>query len=311
MTIASERLLVPARVARRRASLAVVLDRESVFSWLMMAAPLAFLAALVGYPFFYGILLSLEDRRGADVGTFVGLKNFVSDVHDPGFWRVAINTFVYTGVATLLKMVGGLGLAMAMNQHFRMKNLVRALLLLPFIVPTVLSTVAWMWMLDPAFSIFNWFLLALGWPKPGPSWLGNPYLAMASIIVINTWRGLPFYGITLLAGLQTVPPELYEAATIDGASGWQRFRYVTLPLLQPIIMIVTLFSVIFTFADFQLVYVLTHGGPQNATALFATYAFDIGMGGGQLGLGAAVALAMLPALALLIVAITLYLRKKT
>ena len=162
-------------------------------------------------------------------------------------------------------MVGGLGLALAMNQHFRMKNLVRAVLLLPFIVPTVLSTVAWMWMLDPAFSVVNRFLIALGVPKPGPSWLGNPILAMVSIIMINTWRGLPFYGITLLAGLQTVPPELYEAATIDGASGWQRFRYVTLPLLQPIILIVTLFSVIFTFADFQLVYVLTHGGPQNAT----------------------------------------------
>ena len=175
-------------------------------------------------------------------------------------------------------MVGGLALALAMNQQFRMKNLVRALLLLPFIVPTVLSTVAWMWMLDPAFSVVNWFLIALGVPKPGPSWLGNPALAMASIIVINTWRGLPFYGITLLAGLQTVPPELYEAATIDGASGWQRFRYVTLPLLQPIILIVTLFSVIFTFADFQLVYVLTHGGPQNATQLFATYAFDIAHG---------------------------------
>ncbi len=132
---------------------------------------------------------------------------------------------------------------------------------------------------------------------------------MFSIIMINTWRGLPFYGITLLAGLQTVPPELYEAATIDGASGWQRFRFVTLPLLQPIILIVTLFSVIFTFADFQLVYVLTHGGPQNATNLFATYAFDIGMGAGQLGLGASVALTMLPALALLIVAMTLYMRK--
>ncbi len=295
MTIASERLLVPARVARRRASLAVLLDRQSVFSWLMMAAPLAFLAALVGYPFFYGILLSLEDRRVADVGTFVGLKNFVSDVHDPVFW---------------LKMVGGLGLALAMNQHFRMKNLVRALLLLPFIVPTVLSTVAWLWMLDPAFSVVNRLLVALGWPKPGPSWLGDSTLAMVSIIIINTWRGLPFYGITLLAGLQTVPSELYEAASIDGAGGWERFRFITLPMLRPIILIVTLFSVIFTFADFQLVYVLTHGGPANATQLFATYAFDIAMGAGQLGLGASVALAMLPALALLIVALTIYLRRE-
>jgi multiple sugar transport system permease protein len=294
---------------RRAATLGLWLDRQSVFSWLMMAPPLLFLAALVGYPFCYGILLSLQDRPVAHAGTFVGLKNFETNFNDPLFWRVALNTFVYTLVATLLKMVGGLGLAIAMNQQFRMKNLVRALMLLPFIVPTVLSTVAWMWMLDPAFSVVNRLLIGLGVPRPGPSWLGNPILAMVSIIVINTWRGLPFYGITLLAGLQTVPPELYEAATIDGASGWQRFRYVTLPLLQPIILIVTLFSVIFTFADFQLVYVSTHGGPQNATQLFATYAFDIAMGAGQLGLGASIALAMFPTLALLIVALTIYMRR--
>ncbi len=309
MSVRSEPLVGAARRVRRTAPLGVWLDRQSVFSWLMMTPPLLFLAALVGYPFCYGILLSLQDRPVAHAGTFVGLKNFMTNFNDPIFWRVALNTFVYTGVATLLKMVGGLALALAMNQQFPLKNVVRALLLLPFIVPTVLSTVAWMWILDPAFSVFNWLLVALGVPKPGPSWLGNPVLAMLSIIVINTWRGLPFYGITLLAGLQTVPPELYEAATIDGASGWQRFRYVTLPLLQPIILIVTLFSVIFTFADFQLVYVLTHGGPQNATQLFATYAFDIAMGAGQLGLGASVALAMLPALALLIVALTIYLRR--
>src|SRR5919199_1063135 len=257
----------------------------------MLAPPLLFLAAFVGYPFCYGIVLSLQNRPVAQPGVFVGLKNFATDFQDPVFWRVASNTFVYTGIATLLKAIGGLGLALAMNQQFRLKNLVRAVLLLPFIVPTVLSTVAWMWILDPAFSVFNWFLIELGVPKPGPSWLGNPVLAMASIIVINTWRGLPFYGITLLGG-------------------FQRFRYVTLPLLQPIILIVTLFSVIFTFADFQLVYVLTHGGPQNATHLFATYAFDLAMGAGQLGLGASVALSMLPALALLIVALTLYMRRR-
>jgi len=309
VSIRSEPLAAIGRFPRRSASVGVWLDRQSVFSWLMMAPPLLFLAALVGYPLCYGILLSLQDRPVAHSGTFVGLKNFATNANDPIFWRVAFNTFFYTAVATLLKMVGGLGLALAMNQQFPLKNLVRALLLLPFIVPTVLSTVAWMWILDPAFSVLNWLLVALGVPKPGPSWLGNPILAMLSIILINTWRGLPYYGITLLAGLQTVPPELYEAATIDGAGGWQRFRYVTLPLLRPIILIVTLFSVIFTFADFQLVYVLTHGGPQNATQLFATYAFDIAMGAGQLGLGASVALAMLPALALLIVALTIYLRR--
>ena len=309
MAIRSEPIGVLAKPHRRGFSLALWLDREAVFSWLMMALPLLFLAGMVGYPLVYGVLLSLENRQVAGHGTFIGLQNFVTDFHDPIFWRVTVNTFVYTGAATLLKMIGGLGLALAMNQHFRMKNLVRALLLLPFIVPTVLSTVAWMWMLDPAFSVVNRILIGLGVPRPGPSWLGNPILAMLSIIVINTWRGLPFYGITLLAGLQTVPPELYEAATIDGAGGWQRFRFVTLPLLKPIILIVTLFSVIFTFADFQLVYVLTHGGPQNATSLFATYAFDIGMGAGQLGLGASIALAMLPALGLLIIGLTLYMRR--
>jgi multiple sugar transport system permease protein len=309
MSVRSESLIGAARPARRPVSLADWLDREAVFSWLMMALPLLFLVALVGYPLVYGVLLSLEDRVIGKPGHFVGLRNFVTNFHDPIFWRVAINTFVYTIAATILKMIGGLGLALAMNQDFRMKKLVRAVLLLPFIVPTVLSTVAWLWMLDPAFSVVNMLWVALGGTRPGPSWLGNAKLAMFSVIMINTWRGLPFYGITLLAGLQTIPPELYEAATIDGSTGWQRFRYVTLPLLKPVILIVTLFSVIFTFADFQLIYVLTHGGPNNATNLFATYAFDIGMTAGQLGLGASIALTMLPALALLIVALTLYIRK--
>jgi multiple sugar transport system permease protein len=286
------------------------IKESTVFSWLMLAPPLLFLIAFVGYPFVYGIWLSLEDREVARSAIFVGLGNFLDDARDPVFWQVVRNTFVYTFAATVLKAAGGLALALVLNQNFPMKNLVRALVLLPFIVPTVLSTIAWMWILDPAFSVLNWFLVHLGVPKPGPSWLGNSYLAMGSLIVVNTWRGLPFYAITLLAGLQTIPGDLYEAATIDGATSWHRFRYVTLPLLQPVILIVTMFSVIFTFADFQLVYVLTRGGPANATHLFATYSFDIAMSAGQLGRGASVALAMLPALALVIVALALYMRRR-
>ena len=282
----------------------------TAFGWLMIAAPLLFLVAFVGYPFVYGIWLSFQDRAVARPAVFVGLENFINNAHDPVFWQVVRNTFVYTFVATILKAAGGLALALIMNQHFRMKNLTRALLLLPFIVPTVLSTVAWMWILDPAFSVINWFLVHLGMARPGPSWLGNPYLAMGSVIVVNTWRGLPFFAITLLAGLQTIPNDLYDAATIDGTDGWQRFRYVTLPLVQPVLLIVTMFSVIFTFSDFQLIYVLTHGGPANATQLFATYSFDIAMSAGQLGHGASVALAMLPPLALLIVALTIYMRRQ-
>ena len=309
MATAASTVAVARRPLPLRDAIGRWLDREAVFSWLMMAMPLIFLFALVGYPFVYGVWLSVEDRPVAQPGVFVGLGNFIADARDPVFWQVARNTVIYTGVATVLKMVGGLALALVINQSFRGKNLVRAALLLPFIVPTVLSTVAWMWILDPAFSVLNWMLIHLGVAKPGPSWLGNPTLAMASIIVINTWRGLPFYAITILAGLQTIPLDLYEAATIDGAESWARFRHITLPLLKPVILIVTVFSVIFTFADFQLVYVLTHGGPANATQLFATYAFDIAMTGGQLGRGASVALAMLPILGLMIIALTAYMRR--
>ena len=209
-------------------------EREAVFSWLMVTPPVLFLLALVGYPFIYGIWLSLENRPVAKPGVFIGLDNFIANFHDPVFWQVAQNTFVYTFAATALKMAGGLALALVMNQDFRFKNLIRAIMLLPFIVPTVLSTIAWMWILDPSFSVVNWFLIRWGIANPGPSWLGNPRLAMFSLIMVNTWRGLPFYAITLLAGLQTIPPELYEAATIDGAGRWTRFRYVTLPLLKPV-----------------------------------------------------------------------------
>jgi len=310
MSAETERLLFPAARRQRSSAFRRWTEREGVFSWLMITPPLVFLAALVGYPFVFGIWLSLENRVVARPGSFVGLANFATDLHDPVFWQVVQNTFVYTGAATLLKMVGGLGLALVMNQSFRFKNLVRAAILLPFIVPTVLSTIAWMWILDPAFSVVNWLLVHTGIANPGPSWLGNPHLAMGSLIVVNTWRGLPFYAITLLAGLQTISPDLYEAATIDGASALARFRYVTLPLLKPVVFIVTMFSLIFTFADFQLVYVLTRGGPANATHLFATYAFDVAMSGGQLGLGASIALAMVPPLGLMIVALAIYMRKR-
>ncbi|MBN8900195.1 MAG: sugar ABC transporter permease, partial [Rhodospirillales bacterium] len=172
--------------APRRSTFRQWTEREGVFSWLMVIPPLLFLIALVGYPFVYGIWLSLQDRPVARAGTFVGLANFVADWKDPVFWQVTQNTFVYTIAATLLKMVGGLGLALVMNQEFKFKNTIRALMLLPFIVPTVLSTIAWMWILDPAFSIINWLLRYFAIANPGPSWLGNPDLAMLSLIIVNT-----------------------------------------------------------------------------------------------------------------------------
>jgi len=297
-------------VAGRPFTLQGMLEREGVFSWLMLSPGVLFLLAFIAYPFFYGIFLSLEDRRVATPGVFVGFANFQTLLGDAVFWQITRNTFVYVAATTVLKLAGGLAMALVMNQSFRGRNLARAFLLLPFIVPTALSTVAWMWILDPTFSVVNWLLVNLGVVAKGYSFLGNATLAMGSLIVVNTWRGMPFYGITLLAGLQTITPDLYEAAAIDGATTAQRFRYVTLPIIKPVLIIVTMFSVIFTFGDFQLIYALTHGGPANATHVFSTWAFDIGMSAGQLGMGAAVALAILPALAVLIVALTIYLRRE-
>jgi multiple sugar transport system permease protein len=302
-------LAAPAQPSYPLGRLATVLQRESVFSWLMLTPPLVFLLAFLGYPFFYGVYLSFYRREVAGAPSFVGLGNFVTLANDPIFWQAVRNTILFTAVATVLKAGGGLAMALVMNQRFRLKEISRAVLLLPFIVPTVLSTVAWQWILDPGMGLFNRLLVVSGLVTTGPSWLGTPALAMASIIMVNTWRGLPFFGISILAGLQTIPAEQHESATIDGAGTWGRFRYVTLPALLPVIFIVTTFSIILTFFDFQLVYVLTGGGPANSTHLMATYAYSLSMGAGQMGLGSAVALSMVPVLGLLLVLLTAYVRR--
>jgi len=293
----------------RQGPLGRLLEREAIFSWLMLAPALLFLLAFVAYPFVYGVYLSLQQRAVAQEGVFVGLQNYVDNWHTPIFWQVAQNTVVFTFAATVFKLVGGMGLALVMNQQFPFKNLVRAALLLPWIVPTVLSTIAWMWIFDPTFSVINWTLVYTGLMERGPSWVGDGFWAMVMVIIANVWRGLPFYAITLLAALQTISGELYEAAAIDGANASQRFWRVTLPLLKPVLIITTMFSVIWTFSDFQLVYVLTAGGPSNATHLFATYAFNVALGAGQLGSGASIALSMLPPLLMVIAALSLYLRR--
>jgi multiple sugar transport system permease protein len=280
--------------------------------WLALAllAPTAVLLGLfIAYPFFEGVLLSLSSARVGHPGEFVGLKNFVKIWNDSIFHTTVWNTFWYTGVTTVFKLALGLWLALLLNRHFRGKALIRAFILLPFIIPTVLSTFAWKWMFDPTFSVINWTLFQLGFITQRINWLGDPDLAMTSIIVINIWRGVPFFAITLLAGLQTISPELHEAAAIDGARPWQRFWHVTWPLLMPVTLVVVLFSVIQTFADFQLVYVMTGGGPANATHLFATYAYQIGVRTGLLSEGAAVSLAIFPVLLLVVVLQLLYIRR--
>lgn len=293
----------------RRGPITRLLEDERWLATLLLLPTVALLGLFIAYPFVKGVMLSVTDTRVGVPGHFVGLQNF-ANVWQDGIFRVAVwNTCLYTFVATVFKLVLGLWLAVLLNRHFRGKAITRAFILLPFIIPTVLSTLAWKWMFDPTFSVINWGLFRLGLIHARINWLGDPNLALVSVIIVNIWRGLPFYAITLLAGLQTISPELHEAAAIDGARAWQRFRHVTWPLLLPVTLVVTLFSVIQTFADFQLVYVLTGGGPANATQLFATYAYQIGIGTGLLSQGATISLAVFPVLLLVVIFQLFYIRK--
>jgi len=286
-----------------------LLEDERWLAFMLLMPTVIILALFIAYPFVKGIMLSVTNTRVGVPGEFVGLAIFEKIWADGIFRQAAYNTILYTAITTVFKLALGLWLALLLNRHFRGKAFIRAFILLPFIIPTVLSTFAWKWMFDPTFSVLNWMLREVGIIDQRINWLGDPDLAMACIIAVNVWRGVPFFAITLLAGLQTISPELHEAAAIDGANARQRFLYVTWPLLLPVTMVVVLFSVIQTFADFQLVYVLTEGGPANATHLFATYAYQVGVRTGLLSEGAAISLAMFPLLFLIVIVQLMYIRR--
>jgi len=309
MAVTSYALTEPYAHATRRGTVTRLLEDERWLALVLLLPTVLLLGVFIAYPFLKGVELSVTDARVGVPGSFVGLHNFAVLANDSIFRTAVWNTFVYTGVTTVFKLGLGLWLALLLNRHFKGKALTRAFVLLPFIIPTVLSTFAWKWMFDPTFSVINWSLFRLGLIHGRINWLGEPDLAMISIIIVNVWRGVPFYAISLLAGLQTINPELHEAAAIDGAREWQRFWHVTWPLLLPVTMVVVLFSVIQTFADFQLVYVLTGGGPANSTQLFATYAYQIGVGTGLLSQGAAISLAMFPVLLVVVIVQLLYIRR--
>jgi multiple sugar transport system permease protein len=259
----------------------------------MMPAALLLLVFLT-YPLGLGLWLGMTDTPIGGAGRFIGFGNFVSLARDSVFWLVVFNTLLYTVVASIIKFALGLWLALLLNHQLPFKSLIRAVVLLPFVVPTVLSAIAFWWIYDSDFSVISWVLVRLGLIHQYINFLGDPWNARWSLIAANIWRGIPFVAITLLAGLQTIPASLYEAAMLDGASPWQNFRYVTLPMLTPIIAVVMTFSVLMTFTDFQLVYAITKGGPVNATHLMATLSFQRAITGGRLGEGAAIADAMIP-----------------
>jgi len=275
-----------------------LLDNKTVLVTLCLAPAVGLLVVFLTYPLGLGLWLAFTDTKIGRAGEYVGLENFESLYHDRIFWLSVTNTLFYTAVATVGKFGLGLWLALLLNHNVPFKSLIRAIVLVPWIVPTVLSAIAFWWIYDPQFSIISYLLKGMGIIDDNIDFLGTPWHARLSLVAANIWRGIPFVAISLLAGLQTISPSLYEAAMLDGAGSWARFRYVTMPMLMPVLSVVLTFSVLFTFTDFQLVYAITRGGPANATHLMATLAFQRGIPGGQLGEGAAIAVAMIPFLVL-------------
>ncbi len=298
------------------------LNQERTLGYVLLAPALVLLIIFVAYPFAFGVYIAHTDARIGSPGQFIGFDNFITLASDAIFRQTVFNSFLYTIATTILKLILGMGMAILLNQAFPLKRFVRAAVLLPWIVPTVLSTLAWLWMFDSTYSVINWMLNTF-LHLQGPVWLSDRIdfkigdisllktsWPMISIILINIWRGIPFYGISFLAGMQSIPTELYEAAIVDGANAWNRFWHVTLPLLRHVITIVLLLSIILTLADFQIVYILTRGGPANSTHLFSTYAFQLAVPSTDLGMGAAVSMYMFPILAIIVFFTLISLRRE-
>jgi len=275
------------------------LDHGPLLPTLLLLPSAVLLGGLLAFPLVLGVLLGFKDATIGSEGSFIGLENYRYLLTDPVFRITALNTALYTLVTVLFKLALGLALALILNQRFAGYRFWRSVLLLPYVVPTVLSAFAWWWILDPQFSFISWALVKVGLLGQNINFLGNAVLARGSLMVANIWRGIPFFTVGYLAGLQAIPKELHEAAAIDGASAWQIFWRITWVLLLPLTTILTIFSAIFTFTDFQLIWTITRGGPANATHLFVTLAYQRAIPGGALGEGAAIAGFTLPFLALL------------
>ena len=271
-----------------------LLENRNALGWLFMLPAGALLLVFLTYPLGLGTWLGFTDAKVGRPGEWIGFENFQYLVGDSVARLSLFNTLFYTIVASILKFGLGLWLALLLNRAIPFKSMVRAIVLLPFIVPTALSAIAFWWMYDSQFSVISWVLTRMGLIHQYVDFLGEPWNARLSAVAANVWRGVPFVAISLLAGLQTISPSFYEASSIDGATPWQQFWYVTLPMLTPIIAVVMTFSVLFTFTDFQLIYVLTRGGPLNATHLMATLSFQRAIPSGALGEGAALATLMVP-----------------
>jgi len=262
--------------------------------YVLVLPAVIYVLALVGFPLVLGVWYSLTDVTVARPGEFIGLRNFVEATRDPSFRLAMRNTLIIGVVSTAAKITLSVALAFLMLGAFPGRRVVRALFVLPWTVPIALSTIGWKWMFHSQYSVVNWLLHSVGLIDENIQWLGTPVAAMAAVILVSTWRAVPFGAITVLAGLTAVPSDVIDAARIDGANWWARFSRVIVPIIAPILFIAVLFDLIFTLTELTVVYLLTGGGPVDQTQVLANYALQVGIAGSQLGLGAAIALFLLP-----------------
>lgn len=282
-------------------SIAHRLGTPRVAGYLLVLPAVIYVLALIGFPLVLGIWYSLTNTTVATPGRFIGLQNFVDVTRDPTFSLAVRNTLIIGVVATAAKITLSVALAFLMLGAFPGRGILRTLFVLPWTIPIALSTIAYKWMFHSQYSVINWILIQLGILDQGIQWLGTPIPAMGAVIFVSTWRAVPFGAITVLAGLTAIPSEVIEAARIDGAGWWARFRHVIVPIIAPILFIALLFDLIFTLTELTVVFVLTGGGPIDQTQVLANYALQVGVSGGQLGQGAAIALYLLPVLLILTV----------
>jgi len=286
-------------------------QREAVQGLIWVGPSCLYLGFFIAYPFLMSIYLSLSSARvGSPEWDYVGFLNFQRLFEDPVFWQTVKNSFIFTFGSEAIRLVIGLPLALALNRSFKGKRMVQGLILIPFVIPIALSSLAWKWMFDSLYSVINWMLMSVHLIDYPWQWLGEPGLAMTSVIVLNVWRGFPFSAVVLLAGLTAVPPEVIEAAKIDGAGPLKRLFYVVGPIVRPILFVGLLYSIVFSFTDFSAVWLLTQGGPYNTTHVFGTYAYNIGINAGDIGMGAAITLFMFPLLAVFVIVMLRLLRKE-
>jgi multiple sugar transport system permease protein len=293
------------------ALIARLFHKDSSLGYILLSPGFVFLAVMMAYPFFYAVYLSFTDKQIGAPASFIGIENYVKLWRTNLFYKTVVNSLVYTAFALALKFAGGLALGAMLNRPFIGQRVVKALLLLPWIMPTVFSTMIWSWIYHPSFSIINEVLVnKLRWLSQPIPFLRDEVWAMGSLIFVNVWRGVPFFAITFLAAIQSVSTEILEASKIDGASPWGTFWRITFPMILPVVIIVMLISTIGTLGDFDLPFLLTRGGPNDATTLFSLTAYTLSLSSGLIGLGAAVTMTMFPLLILLVIASLIRVRRQ-